>query len=762
MALDTTTNSLGMVLVQIPAGGFVMGQEQGGDWDESPAHPVTIRQAFQMSVSEVTLEQYRQFRPAHSASLDGKATGVSWHDAVAFCEWLSTKETKPYRLPTEAKWEYACRAGTTTKFWSGDQPPSDAKAANSWGLTGLHDTVLEWCSDWHGPYAAEAQTDPVGPSEGMTKVLRGGKPDDDSKVNDEKGRKPADYHRSANRAGLPPAFGSPPLPAKNVGVGFRVVQAPRLPTRPAPAAIPFLRQGIKQPAEIVRQAPDPAQPYFRKRFLLPIPPDNSPDEDIAAVGLPRTFRHHNHSAGFEVCPNGDLLLVIYTSYREYEPGVSLMAARLRFGSDQWEMPEPLFDFPDANDHAPLLWTDWDRTGRMYCFWGSPHLAVGAFPFHWMTSDDSGATWSEVRFPKFVGEVGPHSRQPINTALRDKAGTLYIPSDGVGGTSVLWATKDDGQTWFDTGGRSAGRHTTYCLLRDGRILGLGGKNTDIDGYMPKAISSDGGKTWTVSKTPFCMQANNQRPSLLRLRSGRLFFAGDFQRRDGKQPPGITQRGSYVALSDDEGETWRIKRLPVAQPHESDKRDPTLGYSAARQAPNGLIHVTTSMNTPCLHFELNEAWILSDADTNATDADLMPAITKSISGVKSYSAKFPGGKIRAAWSAGIGDDGRWLLHGRETWYFDNGKKQYEANYELGRKTGREVLWREDGSVAWEWTHRADGRGRWTQYWENGRKKAESEWRDFHADGPAQCWDRSGTLISQVSFKNGGRELQPRGQR
>jgi len=755
-----TTNSIGIEMVQVPSGSFVMGQDIGGDGDEAPAHKVKITQPFLMSVTEVTLEQYRRFKPEHKLSTDGKATGVSWHEASAFCEWLSKKESKPYRLPTEAEWEYACRAGTTTPFSSGKSPPTDTHAANPWGLKSMHNSVIEWCYDWYGPYAANEQTDPIGCEAGMVKVVRGGKPDDNERVGDEVGLKPLDYHRSANRTGLAPAFGNPPEgvasekapDSDTAGVGFRIVQTPLPKTQPTRVTLPFVRQCIHLPGDWVKHAPATNRPYFRKRYLLPIPPDNSPDEEIAAAGLPRSFRHHNHSPGLEVCPNGDLLLIIYTSYREYEPGVSLMAARLRYGSDQWDMPEPMFDCPDANDHAPMLWTDWQSGGRMYFFWGSPRLAVGGFPFQWMTSDDSGADWSEVHFPQFKGPIGPHSRQPINTAVRGLDGTLYISSDAIGGTSVLWATPDNGQTWFDTSGRSAGRHTTYCLLKDGRILGMGGKNTDIDGYMPKAISADGGKTWTVSKTPFCMQANNQRPSLVRLQSGRLFFAGDFQRRDGKQPAGIKEKGSYVALSDDEGETWHIKRIPVAQPHEKDNLAPTLGYSAARQAPNGMIHSITTMNTPCLHFELNEAWILSEADANANDADLMPSKTKSIAGLKSHAEEYPSGQVKANWTAGVGDDGRYLLHGAETWYFENGKKHHEANYKLGQKVGLETLWRPDGSVEWQWTHGRDGNSRWTQYWDNGQKKSESHWRDFHANGSAKCWNRNGELVSAVNFTNG----------
>src|SRR5688572_10963117 len=215
----------------------------------------------------------------------------------------------------------------------------------------------------------------------------------------------------------------------------------------------------------------------------------------------------------------------------------------------------MFDTPDANDHAPLLFTDWSRGGRIWFFWGWPKLRAGAYPFQWMTSDDSGATWSEVKFPQFTGEIGPHSRQPINTAFRDAGGTLYIASDAEKTNSVLWATDDEGATWRDTGGRTFGRHTTFAVRVDGSILGLGGKSTSIDGYMPQGISRDGGKTWEKSRTLFPAQAVNQRPSLLRLASGRLLFSADFQRRGNIAPTNVTERGSYLAWSDDDGATWR---------------------------------------------------------------------------------------------------------------------------------------------------------------------------------------------------------------
>jgi formylglycine-generating enzyme required for sulfatase activity/predicted neuraminidase len=333
-------NSIGVEMASIGAGTFTMGSVHG-DWDEQPPHEVTISEPFKMAMDEITLEQFRQFRPEHDLSFNGKATGVSWHDAAAFCEWLSKKEGKPYRLPTEAEWEFACRAGTTNQFWSGEAPPTD-DAPNPNNLRGTHDAVMEWCADWHAPYSFGGKTNPVGPAAGLCKVVRGDKPDDDSRLKDEPGRTPEDYRGVANRAGLPPAFGvgrartsvaqteagedasasAATLPGAH-RVGFRIVQGPKPATAPEPEQVSLVRQLVKSiPAPtVLKQAP--AQSYFRKRHLLPMPPDNAPPESIAAAGLHPSFRKHNHSPAFEVCPNGDLLLIIYTSNFEYEPGVSL-------------------------------------------------------------------------------------------------------------------------------------------------------------------------------------------------------------------------------------------------------------------------------------------------------------------------------------------------------------------------------------------------------------------------------------------------------
>ena len=102
---------------------------------------------------------------------------------------------------------------------------------------------------------------------------------------------------------------------------------------------------------------------------------------------------------------------------------------------------------------------------------------------------------------------------------------------------------------------------FAFLDDGTIFGLGGKASDIDGYMPKSLSKDGGKTWEVSKTVFpAVGPSGQKVSLVRLLSGRLFAAGDYLNSSGEQPAGMPARTAWVALSDDDGNTWHVKTLP----------------------------------------------------------------------------------------------------------------------------------------------------------------------------------------------------------
>ena len=697
-----TTNALGMNLVEVPASEFDMGSDEPtATWDQRPKHRVNITRPFWMSISPVTIDRYRQFDP--NARLNDRsepyATGMSWHDAVRFCVWLSKREGRPYRLPTEAEWEYA------------------------YGHV-AHDNVREWCHDWYGEYEPSEQTDPVGRDRGLTRVVRGGVLDVASVH-----CKPENYNAVTNRAGLPPKFG--PMSecdesARHVGlhdIGFRVVQAAMPTTAPTAEMIPFARAGVRQSADHVMRGPDPSKPYFRRRNMLSIPPEDVPLELSRGIGLHPSFRNHNHSPAMDVLDNGDVLMVIYSSCHEYDSEVGLIASRLRFGAEQWDMPSPFVDIPGANDHAPLLWNDrihvvaavpaaaagtaatTSASNTLWLFWGNPQLA-GHYPFQFICSHDNGATWSDVQFPQLVGPIGNWGKpQPINTAFRDpRTNTIYLACDFKGAESFLWASDDDGKTWRDTGGRTFGRHTSFVQLKAGYILGMGGKGTQIDGYMPKSISSDGGKSYVVSKTPFPGLTSGQRPCVVRLASGRLFFAGDYQNKHGEKPAAVTESGCYVALSDDEGETWRIKTL--IQTRRGKKLNDTLGYCVARQGPNGVIHLITSRTHPCLHYEMNEAWILSDTTEVHPDYD-----------------------------------GGYLLEGEQVWHHANGQVMRRATYSRGVKVGLETLWRADGSKESEWSHRSDGVSEWTTCCADGRVRARSKWRDLIMIEPRMNADEHG---------------------
>jgi len=290
-----------MKLTLIPAGEFMMGNGESAEAtaaffkktygenlpnadffkDEHPQHRVRITKPFYLGTHHVTRGQFRQFVAdagyktdaekqedlgARGWNPDQKAfrfnekyswrsagfeqtdehpvVNVSWNDAVEFCKWLSKKESKTYRLPTEAEWEYACRAGTTTRYYSGDDPETlatvgnvaDATAKakfpdwkytnrasdgyvftapvgkfkpNAFGLYDMHGNAWQWCADWYGAeyYAKSPADDPTGPDFGSIRVLRGGSWSD----------WPSDS-RSAKR------FGVRPVIDRRDDSGFRVAR----------------------------------------------------------------------------------------------------------------------------------------------------------------------------------------------------------------------------------------------------------------------------------------------------------------------------------------------------------------------------------------------------------------------------------------------------------------------------------------------------------------------------------------------------------
>jgi formylglycine-generating enzyme required for sulfatase activity len=203
------TNSIGMKFVWIPPGSFVMGspkEEEGRELlkTDETQHKVTLSKGFYMGVHLVTQEEWQAVMGKNSSSFKGEKNlpveQVSWDDCHDFIKTLREKDKKPYRLPTEAEWEYCCRAGTRTPFhfgktisteqanYCGEAVYGDGKKgvyrkkttpvgsfpANAFGLLDMHGNLLQWCQDWLGDYPQKDVSDPQGPENGESRVLRGG------------------------------------------------------------------------------------------------------------------------------------------------------------------------------------------------------------------------------------------------------------------------------------------------------------------------------------------------------------------------------------------------------------------------------------------------------------------------------------------------------------------------------------------------------------------------------------------------------------
>lgn len=608
--------------VEIPAGSFYMGSNgEGEDADEAPVHRVTISQSFRMGKTEVTNAQFEAFCPSHK-SLRGKdgvskeddeaVVNVSYQDAVDFCKWLSEKEGKNYRLPTEAEWEYACRAGTYTKYYTGDYLPESmcrnqtivrnyqpvslkagSGVPNAFGLYNMHGNVEEWCLDWYGPYSDEAQTDPTGPATGLYRVTRGGSH-----------HTPTDYLRSANRMAMLPDD-------RHSLTGFRVVQS-----------------------DI--QFPVLPETCF---FLDPIP-------FVVAPEIPDVpFYAHNHQPSVTWCDNGDLLAIWFSANQENGRGMVVLQSRLKAGEDHWSPATLFFKVPDRNMTGSSLFND--GHGTLYHFNGVE--AAGDWQNLMVVmrmSKDNGYTWTA---PKIIAPEHAKRHQVISGTIRTSKGWLVQACDagpeGNDGAAVL-VSKDGGRSWEDpwdgapkpefregtVGTTVAGIHAGVVELKDGSWMALGRGNTIVtkngSKRMPMSVSEDGGATWRYSASPFPPIDGGQRLVLMRLREGPILLVSFtdhpqrtpedergmvFKRKDGTEYRGY---GMYAALSYDEGKTWPVRKL-LSDGNErfldggawtgffvmdTSHAEPR-GYLAGTQSPDGTIHIVSSR----LHYRFDLKWL-----------------------------------------------------------------------------------------------------------------------------------------------------------
>jgi len=635
-------NSIGIQLVDVRPGTFNMGSNRGGeDADESPVHAVTITTGFKMSATEITNKQYEVFDPKHnrlrgnngfSLNDDDAVILVSYEDAVAFCSWLSRREGKPYRLPTEAEWEYACRAGTTTDFNTGNELPATYQKLqhtnrtpvpvslqvaqtppNAWGLYDMHGNVEEWCSDWYGAYAAGAQIDPVGRKTGMSRVTRGGSHNTLVK-----------FLRSANRQGMLPQD-------KHWLTGFRIVQGALPATKPVVAEpLPANSQAVSQQKYIWKKV---TEPFFDAPLVYVVKPDSS-------TGVP--FYKHNHCPAITWCPNGDLLAAWFSTNAESGREMVILASRLRAGKKTWDTASLFFAVPDRNTTGTSLL--YDQKGTLYHINGLE--AAGDWQNLAMvmrTSTNNGATWSK---PELIAPEHTKRHQVIAGSLITREGWLIQLCDadpGPHGGTAMYISKDKGAHWTtpynlpvtplynngSMGGLIAGIHASVVQLNDGRLLALGRNDnikTDTVERMPMSSSNDGGATWQYTPSIFPPINSGQRLVLRRLNEGPLLLISfthtpgkpgtegmDFTKPNGEVFKGY---GLYAALSFDEGKTWPVKKLltdgAIRQLNGGAWTGPFTmdathaepkGYMAATQTPDDVIHLISSN----LYYRFNLGWL-----------------------------------------------------------------------------------------------------------------------------------------------------------
>lgn len=362
------------------------------------------------------------------------------------------------------------------------------------------------------------------------------------------------------------------------------------------------------------------------------------------------FGNHNHQPSITWLANGDLLAIWYSTGSESGTELTVLASRLRPGSDVWDPSSEFFKAPNRNMHGSSIF--YDGQGTTYHFNGmAPDGGKGwaKLALLMRTSGDNGVTWMP---PQAIDArlIGRH--QVIAGTLMTEDGVLIQNCDAVpgpNGGTALHISRDGGKTWTDPGenkprpekyeeggkgeGTIAGIHAKVVELADGRLFALGRGDT-INGHMPISISEDLGKTWTYQASPFPPIDGGQRLVLRRLNEGPLLFvsftSGDrhkpeaagmtFVDQDGNQFIG---HGMYAALSYDEGATWPVRKLLTPGDGEWDggahtgefiataKRAEHAGYLAATQTPDNVIHLISSR----LHYRFNLEWLTAGTDAAA---------------------------------------------------------------------------------------------------------------------------------------------------
>ncbi len=538
-------------MVWIPPGTFMMGQyaneQDAYPNKETPQHRVTLSHGLWMGKYEVTKEQWQAVMGTAPWSGREYVTGepktpavcVTWDDAQSFAAKVSSLSGRTFRLPTEAEWEWACRAGTATRFYWGDDPayddidrqawwrgtamitedqharPVGLKPPNPWGLYDMSGNASEWCHDWHSYYAGEPAIDPAGPALAEHRVIRGGS-----------WLTIGGHCRSARRNHDIPS-------ASLVDTGFRVVSGPPVEAQP----------GAPEFTDVFVSGMDGVNTYRIPAMLL------APDGSVLA------FCEARKESIADASPTDMVLRRSVDGGRTWLPMQVLVHGE---GNEALMNPCAVVDRP-AN--TIILW----------CI--SAHKVRPDHHRHLLlTSTDNGQTWSgPLDAGQLVTNYDDRFVPGPGAGIQTKTGRLVIPGY-VGETreeveeeyfSCVVYSDDHGKNWtFGARVPEYSDESQVVELTDGTLM-LNVRGNMGKGCRGVALSNNEGQTWSRF---YWDQALNECPcqaSIIRCsapgNSGKdlLLFANPDNR--GETYGAVERTRMTVRLSYDEGKTWPVKRL-----------------------------------------------------------------------------------------------------------------------------------------------------------------------------------------------------------
>ncbi len=562
---------VGLEVIWIPAGTFVMGQNPG-EQDaysnkESPRPKVTISKGFWIGKYEVTKAQWRAVmgtapwtgRMYVEENPDSPAVYVDWHSATEFLAKLSAISGKAFRLPTEAEWEYACRAGTTTRFYWGDDPTYEAidaqawwrgnahisdercarpvglKPPNPWGLHDMSGNVSEWCQDWHWFYFDGNVVDPVGPSFADHRVLRGGS-----------WLSIGGHCRSARRFHDVPEM-------MHSDIGFRVAMG----ETPSPPA------GTPEFTNVFVAGADGVDTYRIPSMLL------APDDSLLV------FCEARKVSDADASPTDMVLRRSMDGGRTWLPAQTLVAG---VGDEALMNPCPVID---------------RVTGAVILVCTNAHKVRPGHNRHYqLVSEDNGVTWSApVDIGDRVANYDDTFYPGPGIGVQMATGRLVVP--GYVGEindesdeelySCAMYSDDHGATWTMGAHVNALSDESQAVeLADGRLMlnMRGNMGMSCRGI---AISGNGGEDWEPVRWDRALnecpcQASIVRYSLPSEGMSRLLFANPDN--FGERFNVVERTKMTVRMSYDEGTTWPVKRLIHAGP---------ASYSGLVRLPDGDIGI-----------------------------------------------------------------------------------------------------------------------------------------------------------------------------